>query len=63
MLININDAVVEHPGWQQRGATSKADSSNRKISWVESLLQSSACMCGECELMSKAICPIYKICL
>ena len=42
-------------GSGQRGDSMAADDRDRKILGSESLLQSSACMCGDCELMSKAI--------
>ena len=55
MLININNAVRKHTAWRQHGAIGEADNCDRKILGSVSLLQSSACTCGDCELMSKAI--------
>mgnify|MGYP006389145211 CR=1 FL=1 len=42
-------------GSVQRGNSIAADNRDRKILGNVSLLQSSACTCGDCELMSKAI--------
>mgnify|MGYP006052224085 FL=1 len=42
-------------GSVQRGDSMAADDRDRKILGSVSLLQSSACTCGDCELMSKAI--------
>ena len=42
-------------GSGQRGDSMAADDRDRKILGSVSLLQSSACTCGDCELMSKAI--------
>ena len=42
-------------GSVQHGDSVAADDRDRKILGSVSLLQSSACTCGDCELMSKAI--------
>ena len=42
-------------GSMQHGNSMAADDRDRKILGSVSLLQSSACTCGDCELMSKAI--------
>ena len=44
-----------HLGSIQHGDSMAADDRDRKILGSVSLLQSSACTCGDCELMSKAI--------